>query len=92
MKTHYEKVVIALSHPENLKYALLPRPYPTFLPYWFQSIPQQDADTKNLELESVQIAVPLPKAGTDLNNYGIKLSKISYIENKILIKTNNGSE
>ena len=92
LKTHYEKVVIALSHPENLKYALLPRPYPTFLPYWFQSIPQQDADTKNLELESVQIAVPLPKAGTDLNNYGIKLSKISYIENKILIKTNNGSE
>src|SRR3972149_10366844 len=89
LKKNYEKITISITQPEKLKYALLPRPYPTFLPYWFESVPQQDADTWNLKLESVQIAVPLPKAGTDLNNYGIKLREISYIENKILIKTNN---
>ena len=80
LKSDYENVTIAVSKPEKTKYALLPRPYPTFLPYWFESIPQDNLNEKNPKPESIQIALPLPEPGNDLNNYGIKLKKISFVK------------
>ena len=82
LETDYKKIVVPISKPEKLKYALLPRPYPTFLPYWFESVPQINTIQKNLKLESIQIALPLPEPGKELNNYGIKLKKISFVINK----------
>jgi len=76
LSSNYENVQISLAQPEKFKYALLPRPYPTFLPYWFDSEPQLN---KNPKIESIQIAIPLPEPGKDLNNYGIKLKKIFFI-------------
>jgi len=75
----YEKITIPLSSPEKFNFALLPRPYPTFLPYWFESVPQT-GNNKNLKLESIQISIPLPEPGRELGNYGIKLKKINFIE------------
>lgn len=92
LKTNYEKITIPISQPEKLKYALLPRPYPTFLPYWFESVPQADAIIKNPRLESIQISVPLPEPGKELNNYGIKLKKISFLENIEQTTSNNKTE
>jgi hypothetical protein len=82
LETDYEKIVVPISKPEKLKYALLPRPYPTFLPYWFESVPQINTIQKNLKLGSIQIALPLPEPGKELKNYGIKLKKISFVINK----------
>jgi len=75
----YEKITIPLSSPEKFNFALLPRPYPTFLPYWFESVPQT-GNNKNLKLESIQISIPLPEPGRELGNYGIKLKEINFIE------------
>ncbi len=80
LKTNYEKIIVPISKPEKLRYALLPRPYPTFLPYWFESVPQKNSVDKNLKLESIQIALPLPEPDKGLNNYGIKLKKISFVK------------
>ncbi|OGU74235.1 MAG: hypothetical protein A2V93_08035 [Ignavibacteria bacterium RBG_16_34_14] len=79
IKTSYENLIIPLSQPEKFKFALLPRPYPTFLPYWFESIPQSNK-IKSLKLESIQISIPLPELDEGLNNYGIKLKKIYLIK------------
>jgi hypothetical protein len=63
-----------------MKYALLPRPYPVFLPYWFESIPQKNKKM-NTRLESIQLAIPLDNSNKeDLSEYGINLKKINYIE------------
>ena len=78
--SEYEKITVPISQPEYFRYALLPRPYPTFLPYWFESTPQLNTGNKNLKLESIQIALPLPEPGKDVNDYGIKLKKISFVE------------
>ena len=75
----YKNISINLSQPEKFKFALLPRPYPTFLPYWFESEPREN---KNPKIESIQIAIPLPEPGEDLNNYGIKIKKIFFITDK----------
>ena len=80
LNTNYEKITIPISQPEKFEYALLPRPYPIFLPYWFESVPHANEIDENPKLESVQIALPLPEPGNDLNNYGIKLKKISFIK------------
>jgi hypothetical protein len=45
LATDYDKITIPLSQPEKFKFALLPRPYPTFLPYWFESIPNSNSKT-----------------------------------------------
>jgi hypothetical protein len=96
IKNEYEKILIPLSEPEQMKYALLPRPYPVFLPYWFESIPQKNKNI-NTRLESIQLAIPLDNppssppetsSGQALSEggetggllYGIKLKKINYIE------------
>ena len=74
----YEKINIPLLQPEKFKFALLPRPFPTFLPYWFESVPQPNSFS-NLKPESIQIAIPLPDPGRELSEYGIKLKKINLI-------------
>jgi len=38
---------------------LLPRPYPIFLPYWYESNPSIEPTTY-FKVESIQIAIPLP--------------------------------
>jgi len=83
LSSDYEKITVPISQPENFRYALLPRPYPTFLPYWFESTPQLNTENKNLKLESIQIALPLPEPGNDVNGYGIKLKKINFVKSKI---------
>ena len=80
LSTENAKITIPLSIPEKFKYALLPRPYPTFLPYWFESTPPLNSNI-NLKPESIQISIPLPEPGKELNNYGIKLKKIYCITN-----------
>ena len=78
--SEYNKVLIPLSETEQTKYALLPRPYPIFLPYWFESIPPENKSV-NIRLESIQFAIPLDNIKKeDLSEYGIKLKKINYIE------------
>jgi len=52
----------------------LPRTYPTFLPYWFTTDQLKNQNEK-LKLESIQIAIPLPETGTELND-GIKIKQI----------------
>ena len=81
LATDYDKITIPLSQPEKFKFALLPRPYPTFLPYWFESIPNSNSKTV-LKPESIQISLPLQEPGEELNNYGIKLKKIYFITDK----------
>ena len=83
LSSDYEKITVPMSQPENFRYALLPRPYPTFLPYWFESTPQLNTGNNNLKLESIQIALPLPEPGKDVNDYGIKLKKINFVKNEI---------
>ena len=80
VKDEYEKILILISKPAPVKYALLPRPYPVFLPYWFESVPHKN---KNIDtrLESIQFAIPLDNTKKeDLSEYGIKFKKINYIE------------
>ncbi len=76
----YQTIKIKLREPENFRYALLPRPYPTFLPYWYESDPKQNKNTY-LKPESIQIAIPFPKKGRELNGYGFKLKSISVTKN-----------
>jgi hypothetical protein len=76
---NYGEIKIPLYKPEKFNFALLSRPYPTFLPYWYESNPSSDP-MKNLKVESVQIAIRLPEPGKELNNYGIKIKKISLIK------------
>jgi hypothetical protein len=83
LKNNYEKIIIPVSIPEKFKFALLPRPYPTFLPYWFESVPPKEARTGNLRIESIQIAFPLPEEGQELKDYGVKLKKITFLEYKV---------
>jgi hypothetical protein len=75
LSQNYEKVKIPLSQPKKFNFALLPRPYPTFLPYWFESNPVTGA-AKNLKVESIQIAIPLPEPNKEMDNFGIKLKNI----------------
>ncbi len=91
LKKNYEQIIIPISQPEKLKYALLPRPYPTFLPYWFESVPQLKT-IKNPKLESIQISIPLPELGKELNNYGIRLKKIYFIDTNEESISNNRTE
>lgn len=81
LSNKYQTLEIPIPKPEVIKYALLPRPYPTFLPYWFsteqlKSTPMGlQANNDKLKLESIQIAIPLPETGTELND-GIKIKQV----------------
>ncbi|MHA2099209.1 MAG: cellulase family glycosylhydrolase [Candidatus Kariarchaeaceae archaeon] len=77
----YDNITIPLSQPEKFKFALLPRPYPTFLPYWFDSVLNSNSNTV-LNPESIQISFPLQEPGVELDDYGIKLKKIYFITDK----------
>jgi hypothetical protein len=81
LKPEYERIILPITKPGKLKYALLPRPYPTFLPYWFESIPQSNI-SENPKLESIQISIPLNESGIELNNYSIKLKNVYLINSK----------
>jgi hypothetical protein len=81
LKPEYEKIIIPIAQPEKLKYALLPRPYPTFLPYWFESVPESSVN-EIPKLESIQISIPLTEPGNELNNYSIKLKNMYLINSK----------
>jgi hypothetical protein len=74
LSNKYQTLEIPIPKPEVIKYALLPRPYPTFLPYWFTTDQLKNQNEK-LKLESIQIAIPLPETGTELND-GIKIKQI----------------
>ncbi|MBI2416958.1 MAG: cellulase family glycosylhydrolase [Ignavibacteriales bacterium] len=69
---------VVLREPEPCRYALLPRPYPLFMPYWF-STASINAKNNSPRLESIQFAIPL--TGSVKNNApGIAIKKIVYIE------------
>ncbi|NWF88898.1 MAG: hypothetical protein HXY50_05475 [Ignavibacteriaceae bacterium] len=72
----YEKIKIPLIETHKFNYALLPRPYPTFLPYWYVSNFIADSARKP-KLESIQIAIPLPEPKIELKEFGIKIKSIS---------------
>ncbi len=74
LTNNYWLLEFAIPEPENIQYALLPRPYPTFLPYLFTTS-QLENHNEKLRLESIQIAIPLPETGTELND-GIKIKQI----------------
>lgn len=74
LTNNYQSLEFAIPEPENIQYALLPRPYPTFLPYLFTTS-QLENHNEKLRLESIQIAIPLPETGTELND-GIKIKQI----------------
>ncbi|MBK7228519.1 MAG: cellulase family glycosylhydrolase [Ignavibacteriales bacterium] len=74
LTNNYQLLEFAIPEPENIQYALLPRPYPTFLPYLFTTS-QLENHNEKLKLESIQIAIPLPETGTELND-GIKIKQI----------------
>ena len=76
LQNEYKNVVVPIEKPEAMQYALLPRPYPTFLPYWFSTSSLDNVD-KIIKLESVQIAIPL--LGDDVNVQDvIKIKQIKY--------------
>jgi hypothetical protein len=89
VKDKYEKILIPISEPAPVKYALLPRPYPVFLPYWFESTPPMNKNINNRRIKSIQFAIPLDnppssplyqRGETGGLLFGIKLKKINYIE------------
>ena len=84
VNTNDNNISIPLTKPEIFKFAILPRPYPTFLPYWFESIPQTNSTNHILKPESIQIALPLPEPGTELDKYGIRLKKIYFVKGDII--------
>ena len=76
LSNNYQIFEISIPKPEEMQYALLPRPYPTFLPYWF-STQQLKIKNEKLKLESIQIAIPLSQAEVELKD-GIKIKQIKY--------------
>jgi hypothetical protein len=76
LSNNYQTFEILIPKPEEMQYALLPRPYPIFLPYWF-STSQLKIKNEKLKLESIQIAIPLLDLGTEINS-GIKIKQIKY--------------
>lgn len=76
LSNNYQTFEILIPKPEEMQYALLPRPYPTFLPYWFSTLQLKNKNEK-LKLESIQIAIPLLDLGTEING-GIKIKQIKY--------------
>jgi len=75
----YEKILIPIADAGPMKYALLPRPYPTFLPYWFSSAPHEEKG-ENIRLESIQISLPLNDFEKgQIGDYGIKLKRINFL-------------
>jgi len=77
LTNNYQTYELAIPEPDNTKYALLPRPYPTFLSYWFLSNGVKP-NSKKLKLESIQFAIPLDKIDVNLND-GIKIKPIKII-------------
>lgn len=78
LSNNYQTFEIPIPKPEEMQYALLPRPYPTFLPYWF-STSQLKMINEKLKLESIQIAIPFPEDdGSPID--GIKIKQIKYLE------------
>jgi hypothetical protein len=76
LSNNYQTFEISIPKPEEMQYALLPRPYPTFLPYWF-STSQLKMKNERLKIESIQIAIPLSQAEDELKD-GIKIKQIKY--------------
>ncbi|MFZ1517926.1 MAG: hypothetical protein WAU11_04085 [Ignavibacteriaceae bacterium] len=78
LSNNYQTFEISIPKPEEMQYALLPRPYPTFLPYWF-STSQLKMKNEKLKLESIQIVIPFPEDdGSPID--GIKIKQIKYLE------------
>lgn len=81
LNNSYEKVLIPLNKPEEFKYALLPRPYPTFLPYWYESKPTT-TQSENLKPESIQIGIPLSGTIGEQDNNSIKIKNIYLLKSQ----------
>lgn len=77
ISNQYNPIEISIPKPQAIDYALLPRPYPIFQPYWFSST-QITTENKNIKLESVQIAIQLNQLDAD---DGIKIKEIKLIKN-----------
>ncbi|MCF8259841.1 MAG: glycoside hydrolase family 5 protein [Melioribacteraceae bacterium] len=67
----------------KIKYALLPRPYPKFLPYWFQLTGDTNVINSNPKLNLIQFAIPLENESVNKNiNTKIEIGKISVVRKK----------
>lgn len=76
LQNEYKNIVIPFAEPNDMQYALLPRPYPTFLPYWF-STSQLKNTNELIRLESIQIAIPLSGEESNIHDV-IKIKQIKY--------------
>jgi len=63
---------------KSIEYALLPRPYPTFLPYWYKSSSKENyLESENARLEFIQIAIPLNKVEVNSNtNITLRINEV----------------
>jgi hypothetical protein len=72
------EIVLNMEAFSSGRTALIPRPYPTFLPYWFT--PGTVSSVLNSTIEVVQLAL-LPEKNKDLlgSNVGFAVSEITYL-------------
>lgn len=73
-----KEIGMKASDYESIKYALLPRPYPTFLPYWYKANDNENyVESKNVRLEFIQIAIPLNDVKVNRNfNTTLQINEI----------------
>lgn len=74
----FGKIKIPTGNQEKIRFALMQRPYPVFLPYWYEASNQAENSRIPIHPEFIQIAFPVEKDSK--SNYGIKLRKISLYE------------
>jgi hypothetical protein len=67
---------VSLDLLQRVRAVLLPRPYPTFLPYYSQAGAADRLDISNIESVQISIGPGIPEADWDLP-YTLLLSRIS---------------
>jgi hypothetical protein len=59
---HSQEHVMPLSEFKQVKLVTLPRPYPSFLPYWFESTPSANFDLSAIETLQLSIGPGIPQS------------------------------
>jgi len=69
---------------KSIEYALLPRPYPTFMPYWYKSSNKENyVESENARLEFIQIAIPLNEVQINTNiNITLRINEMYAVFDK----------
>lgn len=71
--------IIPLSKLQDSKIVLLPRPYPHFLPYYFEPVEDKNmaSNVKQINLNSMQVGIPLRHLKVGEKNAQIEIKRIS---------------